>query len=183
MNNRKQRSSDSLSASIAVVVALRLHSPPGSRMVVRRKTGPEQAGIGKSPPFPDVRRSFYTNLDISRFRLTAPDYARHSWMLDVVQKMPDCRASARLCTGPIDTFAQLRNELQQLDPGADLYADNLDRDAHMPATNHHQRCMYTASHRSSRAGRPNSVVCPGRIQLQRYQQFSGCLQLGDLVRK
>ncbi len=154
-----------------IAAALRLLTPPGSRNGVRRKADHEQAGIGEPPPSLDARRSFVrlaaSNLiSKSAWRfflcsvapvfqvrrdqvclvfagrfLTAQEPPRHSWMLDVAEKMFGGRSVFGFRDN--DAVAQLRGRLQQ--SGANCYVD---------ADNHHSgtglrsgsidwRCVHT----------------------------------------
>lgn len=90
-------------------------------------------------------------------------------MLDVVQKMPDCRASARLRTGSIDTSAQLRLEQHQFDgPGSDFDADHIDCDARLLAAAEHQLRLHTTGQRADTGAwhpvgiaHTGAILCPG----------------------
>lgn len=117
----------------------------------------------------------------ARLCLTAPESARHSWMLDVAKKMLSCRAGAGVRDD--DTAAQLWRQLEQSDSDSNGHSDNPDSGAGLRAVPLKRGCVHTGNYgrdSSEHDGLP--VLGPRRIQLQRHQHLPGHLGVSDLVR-
>ena len=163
---------------------LRLQTPPGSRIEVRRKAGLEQAGIREPPPSFDARRSFprptLSQRIFARRSLTALKPPRHSLMLDVDKKMYGYRAGARVRDDGI--AAELREQFDQFGSGGYRHADNPDSDTDLWSVAVERRLHAIGTG-------PDSAWCPGlptlgsrAVQLQRRQLVFQHQRVGNLVR-